>query len=571
MIKNLALAKSVTDSAGDIFDAAYRWALGQKQNNNGGDACTPDGAPGAVNPAAGDDSASTTADNQVVPAADTQDAPADSGSGSVPSVDGLSAEQAKNAATIISVGKKLKIPERGWLVAIMTSLVEAELRNLPHGDADSQGLFQQRPSSGWGTAAQVTDPVYASTAFYGKLAGQGSSKPPGLLQIKGWEAMEPGTAAQKVQISALPDAYQAREQQALKSIKALSGVDVPVDTPPGSSCPPPAGGDGEFANCPASWPSLEKPTGLDGGITPDAMRVLRCGHQKFPQFTQVGTFRNDANAQDHAVGKAIDWMVPGGKDNQAGIKVSVELINWLITNQKALGVHYIIFQNKIWNMERDPINPGPYPKGWRPYSVCQNQQCSPTQAHYDHVHVSVWGNKGVVSPPGVSGKWSLPIKTPYQLGPGVCTTGTVCWGYANHTGQDFAAARGAPVLALSAGTVAEEKVYCPGLSNAQREGNAGCSYGRLLIIDHGGGVQSYYAHLESYASGLKVGDKVSPGQVVAAEGSQGHSTGPHVHVEIRVKGQIINPVPYMEQQGLKPRCSPLMTANFGGDPPGDCG
>lgn len=86
-----------------------------------------------------------------------------------------------NAADIIAVGKGMGVPERGIIIALMTSLQENALENTPDGDRDSVGLFQQRPSAGWGTAEQVHDPKYAAAAFYGGPKGPNHGNPPGLL------------------------------------------------------------------------------------------------------------------------------------------------------------------------------------------------------------------------------------------------------------------------------------------------------------------------------------------------------------------------------------------------------
>ncbi len=83
---------------------------------------------------------------------------------------GLTAEQAANVRVIVAVGQERGVPVRGLLVALMTAAQESGLQNLDYGDRDSLGLFQQRPSMGWGTAAQVRDPAYASAAFYGGSA-----------------------------------------------------------------------------------------------------------------------------------------------------------------------------------------------------------------------------------------------------------------------------------------------------------------------------------------------------------------------------------------------------------------
>lgn len=115
--------------------------------------------------------------------------------------------QRENATTIVQVGLALGIPERGLVVALATAMQESKLYNLGHlganNDHDSLGLFQQRPSMGWGTEAQVTDPVYSATAFYSALQ-----------RVPGWESMEVTVAAQSVQRSAFPNAYAKWEADA---------------------------------------------------------------------------------------------------------------------------------------------------------------------------------------------------------------------------------------------------------------------------------------------------------------------------------------------------------------------
>ncbi|TDB73524.1 hypothetical protein [Micromonospora sp. KC721] len=119
----------------------------------------------------------------------------------------LSGEQVGNVRAIIAATKKAGMDERAAVVAVGTALQESKLENLGHlgdrNDHDSQGLFQQRPSSGWGTVEQITDPEYATTAFL-----------KGLKQVDGWRDMPLTRAAQTVQVSAYPDHYAQWEQQA---------------------------------------------------------------------------------------------------------------------------------------------------------------------------------------------------------------------------------------------------------------------------------------------------------------------------------------------------------------------
>ncbi|MBS6332260.1 hypothetical protein KJZ13_06400 [Cutibacterium avidum] len=86
----------------------------------------------------------------------------------------------------------------------MAAMQESSLRNLNYGDRDSVGLFQQRPSTGWGSVEQIMDPVFAAQSFYG-INSFGSN--PGVIQQPGWQTMNPGQLAQAVQRSAYPDRY----------------------------------------------------------------------------------------------------------------------------------------------------------------------------------------------------------------------------------------------------------------------------------------------------------------------------------------------------------------------------
>ncbi|MFS0730144.1 LysM peptidoglycan-binding domain-containing protein [Curtobacterium sp. 1P10AnD] len=115
----------------------------------------------------------------------------------------LSAEQWRNAATIVSVGRSLGVPQRGLVVALAAAMQESSLRNLSHGDRDSVGLFQQRPSQGWGSADSLQDPATAAKRFFAGNPG----KTRGLLGVPGWASMSVTDAAQAVQVSAYPKAY----------------------------------------------------------------------------------------------------------------------------------------------------------------------------------------------------------------------------------------------------------------------------------------------------------------------------------------------------------------------------
>jgi murein DD-endopeptidase MepM/ murein hydrolase activator NlpD len=135
--------------------------------------------------------------------------------GKLPTVKDLGDQQMHNAAIIINVGAKMNVPPRGWVIAIATALQESVLTNLPHlgsrNDHDSVGLFQQRPSQGWGTPEQLQDPEYASRKFYEKL-----------LTVRAWQRLSLTVAAQRVQRSAFPDAYAKHEKLATDVVNLLA-------------------------------------------------------------------------------------------------------------------------------------------------------------------------------------------------------------------------------------------------------------------------------------------------------------------------------------------------------------
>jgi N-acetylmuramoyl-L-alanine amidase len=138
-------------------------------------------------------------------------------SGSVSSTPSLSAEQRANAATIVSVGRSLGVPDRGIVIALAAALQESSLRNLSHGDRDSIGLFQQRPSQGWGSKAALHDPATATRLFFEGNPG----KTRGLLGVRGWSSMSVTDAAQAVQVSAYPTAYAKWESTAKRLLASL--------------------------------------------------------------------------------------------------------------------------------------------------------------------------------------------------------------------------------------------------------------------------------------------------------------------------------------------------------------
>jgi peptidoglycan DL-endopeptidase CwlO len=142
----------------------------------------------------------------------------------------LNDEQRGTVALIISIGKQRQLPARAWQVAIQAGMTESGLRSLPYGDRDSLGIFQMRPSMGWGSPDQVLDPVYAINKFYDVLEA-----------VPNWKEQRPGESAQDVERSAFPDRYHKWEAMAAFLIGNVGGVQDPTGCGQGTGglLPPP--------------------------------------------------------------------------------------------------------------------------------------------------------------------------------------------------------------------------------------------------------------------------------------------------------------------------------------------
>lgn len=129
-------------------------------------------------------------------------------------------EQAHFASIIAGVSVRRGLSPRAASIALATAYQETGIRNLTYGDRDSVGLFQQRPSQGWGTKQQLMDPSYAAGRFYDAL-----------VKIRNWETEDINNVAQKVQRSGYPEAYNDHEADARVLASALTG-----QSPAGFSC-----------------------------------------------------------------------------------------------------------------------------------------------------------------------------------------------------------------------------------------------------------------------------------------------------------------------------------------------
>jgi hypothetical protein len=286
-------------------------------------------------------------------------APAGSGSAE------LTSDQWRNASTIVAEGARLHVPDRGLVIGIAAALQESGLRNLTYGDRDSLGLFQQRPSMGWGTPAQVMDPAYAAHAFF---TGAGTND--GLLDIAGWQLLPLWLAADSVQHSAYPTAYADHEADATAIVHSITHQDDTFCSSGAAICPP-----------------VELP--VLAGLTADARQVVFCvvGHFAITDLLGVGD-RPSNPTSDHPSGRAVDVMI-ADYQTDAGRHLGDAIAAWLQDHAASLGITYVIWNARIWSPERAA-------EGWRPY-VHPSGAIDDTSAHRNHVHVSVVGDATVTS------------------------------------------------------------------------------------------------------------------------------------------------------------------------------
>jgi NlpC/P60 family len=179
-------------------------------------------------------------------------------------------DQLVNASTIVRVGQILRVPPHGQTIAVATAMQESRLRNVAAGDRDSVGLFQQRPSQGWGTPEELHDPGYAAAAFYDRL-----------LAIPRWKDLPLTRAAQAVQRSATPDAYGIWETDATTVVAAVDRQD---------GCPP--------ACVARPWPS-----------TPDlALAFTGCGDGNAAAYGLPDTY-TVPDSTPPQVSTALAWAI----------------------------------------------------------------------------------------------------------------------------------------------------------------------------------------------------------------------------------------------------------------------
>ena len=271
----------------------------------------------------------------------------------------LDPEQAENAALITAVAVDRGMPARAATIALATAYQESMLYNVESGDRDSLGLFQQRPSQGWGSQKDILDPYYAANAFYDALA-----------KVDGYESMRVTEAAQRVQRSGFPEAYADHEADARMLASALTG-----NSRHAFSC--------RLTGTPdAASARLAK-----SGLTPRADVVRRevaavFGDPPVGGFAPGGVSSGHMKGSAHYEGRAVDIFVrPVSRTNKIR---GWAIAQYLVAMADRLDVRTVIFDGRIWTADERSGD------GWRPYTPPERAGDRAVLEHRDHVHVDVY-------------------------------------------------------------------------------------------------------------------------------------------------------------------------------------
>ncbi len=271
----------------------------------------------------------------------------------------LATEPAENAALIVAISVQRGMPARAASIALATAYQESKLYNLEQGDRDSLGLFQQRPSQGWGTREQILNPYYSANAFYDALE-----------KVDGYDTMPITEAAQQVQRSGYPEAYADHEADARVLASALTG-----NSPQTFSCVV----DGEVSG--------ERDGLADDGLTGRADIVLRdveaaFGDLSLGGFEPGGVRDGHMEGSAHYDGRAIDIFVrPINAENR---KRGWAIAQYLVAQAERLSIQTVIFDDRIWKAGSSSDD------GWRDYDPPERSGDMAILEHRDHVHVDVF-------------------------------------------------------------------------------------------------------------------------------------------------------------------------------------
>lgn len=475
-------------------------------------------------------------------------------------------EQLENAKVIIGVGRSLGMSERDVLIAVWVAIQESKLKNLDHGDLDSFGLFQQRPSQGYGSASQILDPVYASNKFYEALA-----------RVKNRDQMSPLDVALAVQRPSKAayldkDNYFPGWEDEARSLLASVGSGV--------SAPGPAieqvAGHAETGVVPQAQPFSLSCISAGLGVAPDGFTfpvladrdvilqgVMHGGNRAIWNHTAITNYHHDYMAADiHAPVGTTVVAAMGGKvvsvtDNGCGRGGKYDAPRITIEDEST-GLHYYythMLPGSLLVSEGQQVSAG------TPIGRIGPSGCAQGSAPHLHIHATMGPGGNTEDPavrarmidiqpmlvaafnalgqPGGNGSVvfasngvRVPVNNPQVTSSYGMRFHPIDKVWKLHNGIDFGAPTGTPVYAANAGVVT---------AAGPRGG-----YGNFVTIRHGDSTETGYAHLDSIAPGIIPGlSRVQAGQMIGRVGSTGKSTGPHLHFIVWVNGQAVDPADHL--------------------------
>ncbi len=472
----------------------------------------------------------------------------------------LDTAQRGNAGVIIETGRNMSIPPRGWVIAIATSMQEAGLRNLPYGDRDSLGLFQQRPSQGWGTPTQILDPAYAATQFYTHLQ-----------HVPGWQQLPLTAAAQAVQQSAYPDAYAKWQPlaEALINLVTTTQPATPTTTvtaaPTTNAAPIPStvqsatsadtvSGMASAVAGPTFWTGDSLTVGLRPyltgswiydaatGRTTNAEIVALANHAGQPEMTgnapwvvSLGTNDYDntdafATAAAHVLDAAgtarqvywYDIWIGTKAAESAAINTALASLAATRPNLHILGWAALAQANPTW-FSSDTSGIHPTPAGYKArYQLAVDALAGDPAS--TTTTCSTTGTGSITT----TGGWAFPIDR------GLVTLTALSNPHHDYPAIDILVPQGTPAYALTAGTVTNTDTFNQNwyIANCDTTNLTACATcGTGATITTPAGIRYTYCH----GSILHVnkGDHVEAGQLILDTGNTGRSSGPHLHIEIR--------------------------------------
>ena len=239
-------------------------------------------------------------------------------------------EQLQNASLIADVAMRRGLPDEAVIVALATAQQESKLRNIDYGDADSVGLFQQRPSQGWGSKEQILDPLYSTGKFFDAL-----------VKVRNWQNLTVAAAAQAVQRSAFPDAYTSWQPYGTALAAALTGNSL-----------------GQLT-CRLGHPGVDLKKGGSGSTPTSLVAVVSQLTASLASDLQVTSPAVTAQGTKVAIITVSGLGGVGAGDDSAAEHRNATVASWALAHSPE-GITRVVVGNQEWRPDRD---------GWHPTST----------------------------------------------------------------------------------------------------------------------------------------------------------------------------------------------------------